>query len=145
MEDLLGDTDTYTVIKKILLKNSQLVYVSCFLDGEILGSSCLQHTDLHCSDGVLPRAYGLLKIHKENCPLRLIVFSPNNPLYHLAAFFHRTMLKSFPTPDSHVSNSFELVNKFTNISIPVNFILVSLDVIFLFTNIPTEMALDSGC
>lgn len=43
---------------------------------------------LDCSDGVLPRAYGVPKIHELDCLLRIIVSSLNNHLYKLSTFLH---------------------------------------------------------
>jgi len=33
--------------------------------------SDMTYKRLNCTDGVLPRAYGLLKIHKPNCPFKV--------------------------------------------------------------------------
>jgi len=36
----------------------------------------------------IPRAYGLPKIHKTVCPLRIIVSSVNSSLYNLAYYLY---------------------------------------------------------
>ena len=41
------------------------------------------YRSLLSSDGILPRAYALPKIHKQDCPFRVIVSSINSPLYLL--------------------------------------------------------------
>jgi len=41
------------------------------------------YKNLSCSDGFLPRAYGLPKIHKRNISFRIIVLSINKPLYNI--------------------------------------------------------------
>ena len=66
---------------------------------------------LYCSDGSLPRAYELPKIHKPGCPLRIIVSSVGSPLYSLATFLHNRLFKTIPKADSYIKNSFELVKK----------------------------------
>lgn len=53
------------------------------------------------------------------------------------------MYTSFPKANSHISNSFEMVNKLSNTSITDNMKLISLDVVSLFMNIPIDMAMDS--
>ncbi|KAM0737118.1 hypothetical protein ACS0PU_000211 [Formica fusca] len=53
------------------------------------------------------------------------------------------MFKNFPTAHSHVTNSFDLVKKLSDISIDNNSQLISLDVVSLFTNVPIEMAIHS--
>jgi len=53
------------------------------------------------------------------------------------------MIKSFPVSPSHVSNSYEVVKRLSNIYLEDGFQLVSLDVISLFTNVPTNLIFDS--
>src|SRR5436190_23547964 len=93
------------------------------------------YRSLNCTDGILPRAYGLPKIHKPNCPLRIIVFSMNSPLYNFAKFLHNLIFKSIPRPDNTIKNSFHLVDKLKDLYIEDHFKLISLDVVSLFTNI----------
>lgn len=88
---------------------------------------------LRCNDGVLPRAYGLPKIHKENWPLRIIISSINCPLYPLVSFLHKCLYDNLPKPQSHVSNSFELVKQLNGLHLDDCFDLLSLDVVSLFT------------
>lgn len=91
----------------------------------------------------LPRAYELPKIHKINHPLRIIISSLNSSLYELALFLHNIMFKNFPMADSHIRNSFDLVRKLNNTHLDNNSVLISLDVISLFTNIPLDSVFDS--
>lgn len=53
------------------------------------------------------------------------------------------MIKSFPVSPSHVSNSYEVVNRLSNMYLEDSFELVSLDVISLFTNVSTDLIIDS--
>jgi len=50
--------------------------------------SFVKYKSLYCSDGILPRAYGLPKIHKCDNSFRLITASIDSPfmLYH---FFYK--------------------------------------------------------
>ncbi|KMQ83928.1 reverse transcriptase [Lasius niger] len=144
MEELLGDRETYKLIKKDptrKLTTSLRDLLTRWRNSEFISKSTYRF--LYNSDGVLPRAYGLPKIQKQNWPLRLIVSSLNSPLYQLASFLHRTMLKSFPKANSYISNSFDLMNRISNLCIDDDYDLISLDVISVFTNIPTEIAMDS--
>ena len=63
------------------------------------------------NDGIFPRAYALPKIHKQDCPFRIIVSSINSPLYSLAVFLHNIIIKTIPKADSHIENSFKLVKE----------------------------------
>jgi len=53
------------------------------------------------------------------------------------------MIKGFPTADSYIENSFELVNGLRNVHLEENYKLISLDVVSLFTNIPVDLAMES--
>ncbi|XP_077270690.1 uncharacterized protein LOC143901933 [Temnothorax americanus] len=144
MEELLGDTDTYKIvsrdpIRKVTTRVRELL--TRWRKSEFISDSLYRW--LYCSDGILPREYGLPKIHKINCPLRIIVSCVDSPLYNLAAFLHKVMFNSFPKGDSQVSNSFDLVKKLSETHIREDYTLMSLDVISLFTNVPTEMVIDS--
>jgi len=69
------------------------------------------------TDGILPRAYGLMKIHKENYLLRIIVSSINNPSYPLAAYLHSIILKK----------RWEYIS--CNIKIPLNEFIIAISLI----------------
>lgn len=114
MENLLSDTNTYNAITKNPIKKltSRLRdMLTRWKNSNFIST----YRSLYCSDGVLPRTYGLSKINKSACPFRLIVSFLKRLLYHLASFLHRIIHKSFPLTFSHVSNSFELVKKLFNI------------------------------
>jgi len=81
------------------------------------------------------------KIHKKGHPLR-IVSSSGSPLHNLATFLQKILQDSLPIAVSHINNSLDLIQKLENLYIPDNCILVSLDVISLFTNVPIESITD---
>lgn len=83
------------------------------------------------------------KVHKPDCPLRVIVSLKNSPLYCLAKFLQDTIYDAIPRTDSHVADSFHLVEKLKNVYIDEHLKLISLDVVSLFTNIPLDLAMDS--
>lgn len=91
------------------------------------------------SDGVLPRAYGLPKIHKTVYPLRIIVSSINSLLHNFAAYLHNILHDNLPNSKSYIANSFELVKKLNNLHVEDHFKLISLDVVSLFTNVPIDL------
>jgi len=144
VENLLMDTDTYMVVERSPVKkltNSLREILTIWKKSNFI--SAFTYKTLYYSDGILPRAYGLPKIHKPNCPFRVIVSSINSPLYFLATYLHKIMIKSFPVSHSHVCNSCDVVKKLSNTYLDNNFRLVSLDVISLFTNVPTDLIIDS--
>jgi len=102
------------------------------------------------TDGILLRVYGLMKIHKLNYPLRIIVFSINSPLYPPAAYLNSTIFNSIPKHFNHIHNSFHLVMKLNGNHIQSDYKVLLLDVVslftnfcFHFTNVPTELICNS--
>ncbi|XP_011861944.1 PREDICTED: uncharacterized protein LOC105558715, partial [Vollenhovia emeryi] len=94
------------------------------------------------SDSSAPRLYGLPKIHKESVPLRPIVSNIRGPTYQLARYLTKPLQKLTGLNDSHNRNSMDFVNKITKIKTEPNDILVSFDVVSLFTNVPVQDTLD---
>ncbi|XP_023315367.1 uncharacterized protein LOC111693814 [Trichogramma pretiosum] len=98
---------------------------------------------LSLSDTSLARAYGLPKIHEKDVPLRPIITLAGSPTYVLAKIFYEELALVIKPPASYFDNSFDFKSKFANISIPTDYVLVSLDVVSLFTNVPLELVLES--
>jgi len=143
MKACLSDSDTYITMKQnparkllselktILKRWNNLGYISSH-----------SYWFLNASNAILPRAYGLPKIHKVGHPLRIIVSSSGSPLHNLALFLHQILIKSLPSHFSHVKNSLQLKKLLADVYIPDDCCLVSFDVVSLFTNVPTDMALE---
>jgi len=143
MEAILNDSNTYTLLKrnpvnKILFDLKKIL--KRWLNQKYI--SAHTHTNLNFCNVILPRAYGLPKIHKQGNPMRIIVSSTGSPLHNLASFLHKILHISLPVPSSRIDNSFELTKKLSDIHIPDDFSLVSLDVISLFINVPTDLIND---
>jgi len=140
----LNDKDTYTVVnndptKKVISKLTSLISEwkkLNYIDNRT-------YKQIYCSDGPLPRAYGLPKIHKPNNPLRLIISSINSPLFGFSEFLQDILQKSIPNPNSYIKNSLHLVNQLEGKVIDDQHTLISLDVVSLFTNVPVELVVDS--
>jgi len=143
MEILLSDKDTYSMLQrnpvsKLLIDLKTML--KRWLNSKYI-SSCT-HTYLNASNAILPRAYGLPKIHKPNVPLRIIVSSSGSPLHNLAEFLQKIISRSLPCPFSHIFNSHDLLKKLHNVTLADDVALVSLDVTSLFTNVPIDLALE---
>jgi len=144
MEDLLRDQDTYINIKKNPineLNNSARTLLTRWTKNNYITTEV--YKKLYCSDGILPRAYGLPKIHKPNNPLRIIISSNDSLLYFFAKYLHDIISNSIPKPFSHIDNSFQLIKKLNGFSLSDECVLVSLDAVSLFTNIPIDLAIES--
>lgn len=129
---MLGDSETYTIIKKdpnkTLTRNVRDLLSRWKRDEYILTS---EYKKLYYLDGLL-RAYGLSKIHKPGCPLRIIIFSIDSPLYSLASFLQNIISNDIHGQKSMIENSFQLVDKLKDTHIENNFILISLDMISFY-------------
>lgn len=141
MEELLQDKSTYLIIKhnpinkilgdlhSLLIRWKRNEYITMAI-----------YKQLNSTVPILPRAYGLPKIHKFNHPFRIIVSSIGNSLYSLAAFLHEIIQKNISF--CHISNSFQLIEKLSSITLEEHYDLLSLDVVSLFTNVPTDLAIE---
>jgi len=143
MESSLSDPDTYTLLKhnpanKVLLELKTIL--KRWNDRGYIALAT--YSSLNTSNAILPRAYGLPKIHKTGHPLRIIISSVGSPLHNLANFLHKILVNSLPPHFSQIRNSSQLIEKLSNIHIPSECCLASFDVVSLFTNVPTDMVLE---
>jgi len=84
MTDMLSDTHTYITIHHDPIKKlSQELRTLLTRWRNKKFIDIHTYRKLHTTDGLLPRAYGLSKIHKQGYPLRIIVSSIGSPLYSL--------------------------------------------------------------
>jgi len=143
MEDLLQDQDTYINIKNNpinKLTNSARTLLIRWTKSNYISTDV--YKKLYCSDGILPRPYGLPKIHKPDNNLRIIISSNDSPLYFLAKHLYE-IISNNPKSFNHIDNSFQLVKRFNSFPLNNDFMLVSLDALSLFTNIPIDFAIES--
>jgi len=109
----------------------------------------LTYKRLLTSDGNIPRAYELIKIHKAGNLLRVIVSSINSLLYDFFPYLHNIIIKSISQALNYIKDSFHLVEKLWHsfrliiLFFDSNYILASLDVVSLFTNVLVDLALNS--
>ncbi|NEV49183.1 hypothetical protein EUZ93_01505 [Wolbachia pipientis] len=106
MIDILSDSKTYTQIGKNPIKiitNQARTLLNRWKSEKFINDSSYKY--LYVSDGSLPRAYGLPKIHKEGNPLRLIVSCINSPNYKLANFIKNILNKSIDNSIGHIKDS----------------------------------------
>jgi len=138
---MLSDKDTYDLIAKDPTKKSQIRSLLAGWKSKGYRTNTT-YNSIYCSDGNLPRAYGLPKIHKPGFYFRLIVSSIDGSDYQLAYFIHKIISKDISKPSSHNENSFQLVKKLNGLPINDDYDLISLDVVSLFTNILINLALN---
>jgi len=144
IEAMLQDQDTYTSItynpiKKITNEARNLLMrwrKNNYITSEL-------YNKIYCSDGILPRAYGMPKVHKKDNSYRIIISSIDSPLHPLANFIHEIIKNNCPKAESHIDNSFQLVKKLNGSTLEKDVELISLDAVSLFTNIPLDLMMES--
>ncbi|XP_011866401.1 PREDICTED: uncharacterized protein LOC105561223, partial [Vollenhovia emeryi] len=142
MTNLLNDNNTYKKLKsdpinRIKTRVNDLI--KSWWDKKIIDE--YTYKQLRCTNGNLPRCYGLPKVHKTDFPLRIIVSTVGSPTYKIAKFLGDILQKSIQRPSSHIKDSWSFVKKINRLKIRPDQSLVSLDATSLFTNIPKELVL----
>lgn len=145
MMSMLSDTETYTdqitertyrgrpIDIGITVQNKVNRYVEKqFVAGTI---SVQLASKLKSHSAVLPRAYGLVKIHKPGNPLRIIISSIKSATYNLAKYFSDVLSNVVGKRSSHVKHAKDFKEGLKNVRLPRNQRIFSLDVTALFTNI----------
>lgn len=134
---LIDDTTTYRRIysdptTRYQNKNNQ--FVKHLKDKKYIDS--LTAKSLTTYKAVSPRIYGLPKIHKRDIPLRPIVSTLNSPTTELSKYVASILSNAFSGFHTYaVKDTFEFCEKVKNLQLPINYKIISLDVVSLFTNI----------
>ncbi|XP_044766200.1 uncharacterized protein LOC123322322 [Coccinella septempunctata] len=92
-------------------------------------------------NGISPRLYFLRKTHKEGLSFRPISNNINSPTYNIGKFLHQILSQVLSTSPYNVKNSFDLKRDLQGVHVPEGYILVSLDVVSLFTYISRELVI----
>ncbi|XP_062705294.1 uncharacterized protein LOC134287463 [Aedes albopictus] len=87
-----------------------------------------------------PRIYGQPKAHKDGLPLRPVVPNITAPTYQLSKYIASVLSKGFKS-EYNIIDSFSFVKYTTAVTLPAGYILVSFDVVSLFTNIPKDLVI----
>ncbi len=138
---MLSDQDTYEKVNKSPFKriernlNSQLLELK--REQKLDQSTYLK---LHSTDGIPPAIRGYVKHHKPNNPLRPIVTCRNTALYNTSKFL-ADILSPLQNHNSYsVDNSTDFAKKISHTNIDDDEIMISFDVVSLFTAIPVDRA-----
>ncbi|XP_055714379.1 uncharacterized protein LOC129808618 [Phlebotomus papatasi] len=142
MGNIVADEGTYKRIARdptITTENMNNTLVKKMHDKKYIDFITKKELTTHNSRA--PRIYGLPKTHKENMPLRPIVSCINSPTYALSKFITNILKPIMNKGGYNVTDSFEFVDRISSIVVPENFVMISLDVVSLFPNIPRNLAL----
>lgn len=144
-EELLQDRDYYTPLQRDPTSSIQQranKIISELREGSVLSN--IQAKNLMIYNATSPKFYGLPKIHKPQLKLRPIISSINSPNSKIAGLLCDVLTKAYNREnDYYTHSSFEFSNFINNFKLPDNFVLISLDVVSLFTNIPLQLVVTS--
>jgi predicted GIY-YIG superfamily endonuclease len=96
--------------------------------------------ELSPSDSRVPKIYGLPKYHKQDVPLRPIVCAIKAPAHDIARFTAQFFQKECDSIKSNIINSTHLLEQIKQVNLHPNDILVSFDVVSMYTCIPKKEA-----
>ena len=96
---------------------------------------------LQLSGSRAPRLYGLPKIHKEGVPLRPIFNNIGAHTYQLAKYITGFLNQLTGNSAHPVKNSAHFTQILDNLQVQPGNLMVSFDVVFLFTKVPIEDSL----
>ncbi|CAF0945540.1 unnamed protein product [Didymodactylos carnosus] len=92
------------------------------------------------TDSRTTEAYFLVKVHKNNLPLRPIISSYDSYNYNTAKYLANLLAPALNDAPSYVKDTFDFVDKIQN-NKQMPGLLCSLDASSLFTNVPLEKAI----
>ncbi|XP_076043868.1 uncharacterized protein LOC143026960 [Oratosquilla oratoria] len=129
---LLQDSQTYTTIlhdptKKLQMKvERELKELKELKDKRLITED--DWRKMRPGDSIIPKFYGLPKIHKDNIPLRPIVAFRGSPTYNLASNLSKR-LRSLVTNSPHMLlNSEDFLNRIKGVKFDQGDVMVSFDV-----------------
>jgi hypothetical protein len=93
-----------------------------------------------CMNPTAPSIRGLIKIHKDNAPIRPVVNWKNAPAYKIAKKFSQHISTYLPLPFAfNVKNSQHLITDLGEVQLNSDSNMVSFDITNMYTNIPTDV------
>ena len=97
------------------------------------------YKELYSTGGMAPRLYGLAKTHKESTPLRPVLSMCGSAYYQISAKIAK-WLSIIPESQINASTK-EMVSKIKTLKLDEDEVLISFDVVSLYTNVPMSEAL----
>lgn len=93
------------------------------------------------SNPLVPRIYGLPKIHKPGNKMRFIVSNIGSPSHNLAKFLVKQFAALKPMDDFSIKNAYELIDSLKNVEICDDETLISFDITSFYPSVPIDDAL----
>ena len=138
--ELLNDSNTYVEIKTDptnVTQNKNNSLIKEWKNKQYISQNEAKALTVHNAHP--PKFYALVKTHKPNLPIRPIVSNNQAPLYNLSKFLANIIGNIVGQNQHYIKNSFEFKAFIDTVHIPDNYVLISLDVTSLYTNIPINL------
>ena len=140
---LLSDTKTYQKLDKDPTSKFSTKLVNQLKDlkkENVLDER--EYRRVYPTSAVIPRFYGLPKVHKQGAPLRPIVASRGSITYNLAQMIAQILSPLVGKNGYALKNSAAMVQELSQLTLKESDVLVSFDVTALFTKVPVDRSLD---
>ncbi|XP_055853213.1 uncharacterized protein LOC129916968 [Episyrphus balteatus] len=140
---MMADRNTYTILRsdptnKVQSRNNNLV--KYLFTNNFINEYEKKNMTTYTANS--PKIYGLPKIHKQNMPLRPICSSMNVPCYQLSKYLVKILNNITVNSKYNVKNASSFISTVSPVVLEQDHVLVSFDVVSLFTNIPIQLALE---
>ncbi|XP_076031987.1 uncharacterized protein LOC143019896 [Oratosquilla oratoria] len=141
IKEILSDTETYCELNKNpldLVNNSFSKKIkSMFKDDDNLMKKFMS------TSPNIPYMYGLIKVRKENNPVRPIISSIGSATYKLSKWLV-TLVNPIAgkISEANVKNNTDLINKLNRLEIDYDFKIITFDVTSLLTRVPVNDLLE---
>lgn len=139
--NMLNDTTTYKKIKNNPTKTFQTENNNLIKKWEHLKYISKETSyELKINNALAPKFYGLPKLHKPGIPLRPIVSYIQSPFYNLSKYLSNILSKVIKKTQYYIKDSWTFKQFIDTVKLNNNQKLFSLDIVSLYTNIPTDLA-----
>lgn len=102
-----------------------------------------QFSTLTCYNSTISKFYSLPKIHKPTLSFIPIIASIDAPTQNLSILITSILTQAYDFDNPHyIRDSFQFASRFNDFQLPDNYVLVSLDVVSLFTNVPLQLCIE---
>ena len=136
---LLQDTNTYKVLTKDPTSQLKNKLISLLKDIKQTGGlTTLKYKQLYPTSAVLPKFYGLPKIHKTGTPLRPIVSNRGSITYGVAKELSHIIKPLVGQSPHHLKNTQHFIQQLQGKRLEPGEVITSFDGKALFTSVPVQ-------
>ena len=147
-QTLLNDINNYRPLEKPMVdttaKRVQRV-IKSLLQEDHIDDMTAKWLSLTPNPPRIPVFYTLTKIHKPTPVGRPIISGCDGPTERISAFVDRLLQPIAQIQPSYLKDTTDFINFVEKTKLPLNTILVSMDVTSLYTNIPQEEGINTVC